>query len=158
MASVNKVILLGNLGADPEVRYLESGSVVANIRMATTEKYKNREGTLMENTEWHDIEMWDGLAKITEQYLKKGDPVYVEGKLKSDTWQDDQGNNRKKIKIRALQMQLLPKGSGSSGGGNMGGNTSNSGNTNATPPTSKAAEPPASSLPESSNEVDDLPF
>lgn len=149
MASVNKVILLGNLGADPEVRYLESGSVVANLRIATTEKYKNREGQTIENTEWHDIEMWDGLAKISEQYLKKGDPVYIEGKLKSDTWQDEQGNNRKKIKIRAIQMQLLPKGSG-------GGAPSSSGQQSSSNTTSSVSEP--SPLPESPNEVDDLPF
>jgi len=147
MASVNKVILLGNLGADPEVRYLESGSVVANLRLATTEKYKNREGQTVENTEWHDIEMWDGLAKISEQYLKKGDPVYIEGKIKSDTWQDDQGNNRKRIKIRALQMQLLPKGSGA-GAPSAPSSTGN---------TSVVSEP-TSPLPENPGEVDDLPF
>ena len=151
MASVNKVILLGNLGADPEVRYLESGSVVANFSIATTEKYKTRDGQTMENTEWHDIEMWDGLAKITEQYLKKGDPVYLEGKIKTDSWQDDQGNNRRRTKIRALQMQLLPKGSGSGGAGG-GAPMSNSSNN------PSSVSEPAPSLPETPNDVDDLPF
>lgn len=115
MASgVNKVILIGNLGKDPEVRYLENGSVVANLALATTETYKDRNGNRVDNTEWHDLEMWDGLAKIAEQYLKKGSSIYVEGKLKSDTWQDDQGNNRKKIRIRVLNMTML--GGAPSGG------------------------------------------
>jgi len=107
MAGVNKVILIGNLGKDPEVRYLENGSVVANIALATTEKYKDRNGNPVENTEWHDLEMWDGLAKIAEQYLQKGKSIYVEGKIKSDVWQDDQGNNRKKVRIRVLNMTML---------------------------------------------------
>ena len=104
MAGVNKVILIGNLGKDPEVRYLENGSVVANITLATTETYKDRNGNRIDSTEWHDLEMWDGLAKIAEQYLSKGKSIYVEGKIKSDTWQDDQGNNRKRIRIRVQNM------------------------------------------------------
>ncbi len=107
MAGVNKVILIGNLGKDPEVRYLESGSVVTNVTLATTESYKDKNGNRVDNTEWHDLEMWDGLAKIAEQYLKKGSSIYVEGKIKSDTWQDEQGNNRKRMKIRVLNMTML---------------------------------------------------
>ena len=91
MAGVNKVILIGNLGKDPEVRYLENGKAVANVTLATTERYKDREGNQVENTEWHDLEMWDGLAKIAEQYLSKGKSIYVEGKIKTDSWQDEQG-------------------------------------------------------------------
>ena len=107
MAGVNKVILIGNLGKDPEVRYLENGSVVANIALATSESYKDRNGNRIDQTEWHDLEMWDGLAKIAEQYLTKGKSIYVEGKIKSDTWQDEQGNNRKKIRIRVQNLTML---------------------------------------------------
>ncbi len=114
MAGVNKVILIGNLGKDPEVRYLENGSVVANIALATTETYKDRNGNRIDSTEWHDLELWDGLAKIAEQYLSKGKSIYVEGKIKSDTWQDDQGMTRKKIRIRVLNMTMLG-GTGSAG-------------------------------------------
>ncbi len=149
MASVNKVILLGNLGADPEVRYLESGSVVANLRIATTEKYKNREGNLVENTEWHDIELWEGLAKIAEQYLKKGNPVYIEGKIKTDSWTDEQGNNRYRTKIRGTSMQLL----GSKSAGDQSYTAPTESNQGTSKP--KTSDDP---LPESPGQVDDLPF
>ena len=119
MAGVNKVILIGNLGKDPEVRYLENGSVVANITLATTETYKDRNGNRVDSTEWHDLEMWDGLAKIAEQYLSKGKSIYVEGKIKSDTWQDEQGNNRKRTRIRVLNMTMLGGAPGSGGGTSM---------------------------------------
>lgn len=119
MAGINKVILIGNLGKDPEVRYLENGSVVANMPIATTETYKDRNGNKVESTEWHDLEMWDGLAKIAEQYLNKGKTIYVEGKIKSDTWQDDQGMTRKKIRIRVLNMTMLG-GQSAPGGAAMG--------------------------------------
>lgn len=107
MTGVNKVILIGTLGRDPEVRYLENGSVVANFSIATTEKYKDRNGNAVENTEWHDLELWDGLAKVSEQYLKKGNHIYVEGKIKKDVWQNEQGENRSKTKIRVTQMNML---------------------------------------------------
>jgi len=107
MSGVNKVHLIGNLGKEPEVRYLESGKVVANVVIATSESYKDSKGNKVDTTEWHDLEMWDGLAKIAEQYLSKGKMIYVEGKIKSDTWQDDQGNNRKKVRIRVNQMTML---------------------------------------------------
>lgn len=115
MAGVNKVILVGHLGADPEVKHLEGDKVVANLRLATTEAYKDRNGNRVESTEWHDLEVWDGQAKIAEQYLKKGMQLYVEGKIKSDTWQDEQGNNRKKVRIRVQNFTMLggrPEGTG----------------------------------------------
>ncbi|MEN7547508.1 single-stranded DNA-binding protein [Rapidithrix thailandica] len=154
MAGVNKVILLGNLGADPEIRHLESGSAVARIRLATTESYKDKTGQRVDVTEWHDVEMWDGLARVAEQYLKKGDSIYVEGKIKSDTWQDDQGNNRKTIRIRALQMTMLPKGGNTGGGhqGNQGGGMQ-SGNQSS----SQVNEDPLGNA-SSGQEIDDLPF
>src|SRR5690606_25576080 len=107
MAGVNKVILIGNLGQDPEVKYLEGDKVVANLRLATTEAYKDRSGNRVENTEWHDLELWDGQAKVAEQYLKKGSQIYVEGKIKSDTWQDEAGTHRKKVRIRVINFTML---------------------------------------------------
>jgi single-strand DNA-binding protein len=156
MAGVNKVILVGNLGKDPEVRYLENGSVVANVTIATSESYKDRNGNRVENTEWHDLEMWDGLAKIAEQYLKKGKTIYVEGRIKSDTWQDDQGMNRKKIRIRVQNMTML----GNAGGGPtpplQGGNPQQHQQDDA-PQTPESISPPAmDNTP--SDITDDLPF
>lgn len=117
MAGVNKVILVGNLGADPEVKYLEGDKVVAKLRLATTESYKDRNGNRVDQTEWHDLEMWDGQAKIAEQYLKKGSQLYVEGKIKTDTWQDEQGQNRYRTKIRVQSFTMLgSRQDGGSGG------------------------------------------
>jgi single-strand DNA-binding protein len=107
MAGVNKVILVGNLGSDPEVKYLEGDKAVAKLRLATTESYKDRSGNRVDQTEWHDLEMWDQQAKIAEQYLKKGSQIYVEGKIKTDTWQDDQGQNRYRTKIRVISFTML---------------------------------------------------
>jgi single-strand DNA-binding protein len=107
MAGVNKVILLGNLGADPEVKYLEGEKVVANLSLATTEAYNDRSGNRVEQTEWHDLELWDQQAKIAEKYLRKGSQIYVEGKIKSDKWTDEQGQNRKKTKIRVLSFTMV---------------------------------------------------
>lgn len=107
MAGVNKVILVGNLGADPEVKYLEGDNVVANLSLATTEAYKDRSGNRVEQTEWHDLELWGQQAKVAEQYLKKGSQIYVEGKIKSDKWTDEQGQNRKRMKIRVLSFTML---------------------------------------------------
>ncbi len=107
MAGVNKVILLGHLGADPEVKYLEGDKVVANLSLATSEAYQDRSGNRVEQTEWHDLELWDQQAKIAEKYLKKGSQIYVEGKIKSDKWTDEQGQNRKKMKIRVLSFTMV---------------------------------------------------
>ena len=107
MAGVNKVILVGNLGKDPEVRHLESGSVVANLTLATTEAYKDKNGQRVENTEWHDLELWDGQAKIAEQYLKKGSQIYVEGRLQTRKWQTKEGQDRYTTEIVADTMQML---------------------------------------------------
>jgi single-strand DNA-binding protein len=114
MAGVNKVILLGNLGSDPEVKYLDSGSVVATFNIATSEAYNNKNGERVEQTEWHRIELWDNLAKTAEKYLKKGNQVYVEGKIKTETWTDKEGQPKSGIRIRATSMTLV--GGRSSGG------------------------------------------
>lgn len=94
MAGVNKVILVGNLGKDPEVRHLENGAAVANFPIATTESYKDKNGNRQEQTEWHNIVLWRGLADIAEKYLRKGSQVYIEGKLRSRSWEDKEGNTR----------------------------------------------------------------
>ena len=160
MDGVNKVILIGNLGKDPAVRYLESGSGVANLTLATTESDKNKEGQRVDNTEWHDLELWDGLAKIAEQYLSKGKSIYVEGRIKSDTWQDDQGNNRKRTKIRVQNLTMLG-GAPSGSEANMSQASPNQGQRAEAPNNQQAppAEKPAPTLQPSANDaVDDLPF
>jgi len=107
MAGVNKVILLGNLGADPEVKYLEGDNVVAKLRLATTESYKDKSGNRVDQTEWHDLEIWGALAKVAEQYLKKGSQLYAEGKIKTDSWQDEQSQTRYRTKIRVTSFTML---------------------------------------------------
>ena len=119
MAGVNKVILIGNLGADPEIRHLDGGSMVARFNIATTEAYNNKSGERVEQTEWHRIEMWDNLAKIAEQYLKKGNQVYVEGKLRTEAWKDKEGVDRTTLRIRVTNMTLIggrPDNTGSDSG------------------------------------------
>ncbi len=108
MSGVNKVILVGNLGRDPEVRHLESGVAVASFSIATSETYKDKNtGERKTNTEWHNIVLWRGLAEIAEKYLKKGGQVYIEGKLRTRTWQDQEGNDRRTTEIVADNMTLL---------------------------------------------------
>ena len=118
MASVNKVILIGNLGADPETRYLPSGDAVTNIRIATSEKWKDKSGEQQEHTEWHRIAFFSKLAEIAGEYLKKGSPVYVEGRIRTRKWQDKEGQDKYSTEIVADRMQLLgSRGGGSSSGG-----------------------------------------
>ena len=117
MASVNKVIIVGNLGADPETRYLPSGEAVTNIRVATTDKWKDKaSGEMKEATEWHRISFFGRLAEIAGEYLKKGSQVYVEGSLRTRKWQDKEGQERYSTDIRADTMQML----GGRQGGGMG--------------------------------------
>tara|TARA_B100001057_G_scaffold11036_1_gene10476 strand:- start:2502 stop:2885 length:384 start_codon:yes stop_codon:yes gene_type:complete len=109
MSGVNKVILIGNLGKDPEVRYLDNGVVVANISLATSESYKNKEGERITQTEWHDVVLWRGLAEVAEKFLKKGSSVYIEGKLKTNKWVDKDENNRYKTEVLADKLTMLGK-------------------------------------------------
>jgi single-strand DNA-binding protein len=113
MASVNKVILIGNLGKDPEVRYLPSGDAVTNISIATTDTWKDKAGEKQEHTEWHRVAFFGKLAEIAGEYLKKGSPVYVEGRIRTRKWQDKEGQDKYSSEIVAEKMQLL----GSRGGG-----------------------------------------
>jgi single-strand DNA-binding protein len=121
MAALNKVMIIGNLGKDPEVRVTPAGKKVANITIAVTERYRDRNGQNQEKTEWMNVVLWDnnngrGLASVSEQYLKKGQSVYIEGRLETRSWDDPQsGQKRYKTEIRASVMQMLgSKGSGSS--------------------------------------------
>jgi len=114
MASINKVMLIGNLGKDPEIRYMPSGDAIANLTLATTENWKDKAGEKQEKTEWHRISMFGRLAEIAGEYLKKGSSVYIEGKLQTRKWQDKEGNDRYTTEIVANEMKML--GSRASGG------------------------------------------
>ncbi len=114
---INKVILVGNLGADPETRYMPSGSAVTNLSVATTESWKDKQtGEQKDRTEWHKVAMFDRLAEIAAEYLRKGSQVYIEGKLQTRKWQDRDGNDRWTTEILANEMQMLG-GRGGAGGG-----------------------------------------
>jgi len=105
--SLNKVILIGNLGADPEIKEMADGTKLAKFSIATTEKYKNREGEQVSNTEWHNIVLWRRTAEVAEKYLKKGDSVCVEGKLKTRSWEDENGTKKYATDIQGDSMTML---------------------------------------------------
>jgi single-strand DNA-binding protein len=117
MASINKVIIIGNLGRDPELRYTPQGRPVVNFSMATTEKWTSKDGEKQERTEWHNIVLWGRLAEIANQYLKKGSSCYIEGRITTRSWEDKDKNKRYRTEIEGLNLQLL-SGSGGSRGGN----------------------------------------
>lgn len=116
---VNKVILIGNLGQDPELRYTGSGTAVCNLRLATNESYKDRDGNLVEKAEWHTIVAWAQLGEICNEYLSKGSQVYFEGKLQTRSWEDRDGNTRYSTEVKAEEMMFLDR-AGSQGGGGGG--------------------------------------
>lgn len=108
--SVNKVILIGNLGKDPEIRHFENGGVLASFPIATSESYTDRQtGEKKENTDWHDIVLWRGLAEVAEKYLHKGTKIYVEGKLKKRSYQDREGNTRYVTEVVGEEMTILSR-------------------------------------------------
>lgn len=123
MASVNKVILIGNLGQDPESRAMPSGKAVTNLRIATSETWRDKQtGEMKEQTEWHSVVMYDRLAEIAKDYLRKGSKVYIEGRLRTRKWQDKNGQDRYTTEINANELQMLDtKGAGGGAGGGMGG-------------------------------------
>jgi len=121
--SLNKVMLIGNLGKDPEIRTVPAGSKVANFNIATTEKYTDKQGQKVEKTEWHRVVMWRGLAEIAEKYLKKGHTVYIEGKLTTRSWDDPNGQKKYTTEIVGDQMQMLG-GKSSEGDGHSQSNAS----------------------------------
>lgn len=141
MASVNKAILIGNLGADPELRYTPGGQAVASFRIATTERFKNKDGETQENTEWHNIVCWGRQAEIANEYLKKGRSVYIEGRIQYRNYEDKDGIKRYRTDIVARQIQFI--GSRAA----------------AEQPAQPSGEPSsASSEPEMPADDDDLPF
>jgi single-strand DNA-binding protein len=139
MAGVNKVILVGNLGKDPEIRHLDNGIAVANFSLATTESYTNKQGERVNQTEWHNIVLWRGLADVAEKYLKKGNSIYVEGKINTRKWEDKEGVTRYSTDIIADKMTML-------------GSRSNNSSSAVT------AVSQAESSPTKSSGNDDLPF
>ena len=142
MAGINKVILVGNLGKDPEVRYLEGGTAVANFSIATSESFKDKtSGERRTVTEWHNVVLWRGLAEIAEKYLKKGNQVYIEGKLRTRKWQDKDGKDRYTTEIVGDNLQMLGKKEENS--------TPNTTSTTPAPPTIEKSD---------SNTRNDLPF
>lgn len=138
MNGVNKVILIGNLGKDPDVKHLESGATVTNFPLATTESYKNKNGEKVEQTEWHNIVLWRGLAEVAEKFLKKGNQIYLEGRIRTRSYEDKDGNKKYITEIMGNNMTML--------GGGRGGD-------------SKAESAAAPEIPEQApQEEDDLPF
>ncbi|MBO0939001.1 single-stranded DNA-binding protein [Fibrella sp. HMF5335] len=170
MASLNKVTLIGNLGADPEVRYLDGGGVVAQFNVATTEKYTNRNGERVEQTEWFRVELWNEQAKVAEQYLRKGNPVYIEGRLRTETWTDKEGKERFSLRVRASTMQLLGSRNDEANANQEAAPRQQQQAAPAQPPRPQAAQPAAATRPaakpapapaasfDSNGADDDLPF
>ena len=144
MAGVNKAILIGNLGRDPELRYTQSGSAVANFTLATSENWNNKKGEREERTEWHRIVAWGRTAELCAQYLAKGRTVYIEGRIQTREWEDKEGQKRRTTEIVANTVQFLGgRGQGAGGGGGGGGRD--------LPPPSSPSEPPPGG-------DDDIPF
>jgi len=158
MASVNKVILVGNLGADPETRFMPNGDAIANIRLATTESWKDKAtGEKKELTEWHRVVFRSKLAEIVGQYLKKGSAVYIEGRIRTRKWQDKEGQERYTTEIEAREMQMLGgrqnASSSSDGEVEYGGSMPSS-----SAPSSQRATAPAKKTPSFEDMDDDIPF
>jgi single-strand DNA-binding protein len=159
---LNKAILIGNLGADPETRFMQDGTCVCNLRLATTEKFKNRAGEQQEKTEWHRVVLWGRLGEIANQYLKKGARVYIEGKIETRKWQDRDGNDKYTTEIRANEMKMLGGGSqgGGQGGGDFGGSQSSAGGYSNSAPQKSSNNDPFADSPDFGDVPvdDDIPF
>jgi single-strand DNA-binding protein len=127
MASVNKVILIGNLGKDPELKFTPSGVAMAKFSLATTERIKEADGNVREQVEWHNIVLWKRLAEIANEYLKKGSPVYIEGRIQTRSWEDKDGQKRYMTEIVGRNIQLLGRRGEGGGEGQVGGGDNVSG-------------------------------
>ncbi|MBK7563900.1 MAG: single-stranded DNA-binding protein [Propionivibrio sp.] len=157
MASVNKVILVGNLGADPETRYMPNGDAVANIRLATTESWKDKAtGEKKEITEWHRVVFFRKLAEIVGQYLKKGSAVYIEGRIRTRKWQDKEGQERYTTEIEANEMQML--GGRQSAASSSGGEAEFGGSMPSAGASGSPRAAPAKKTPSFEDMDDDIPF
>jgi len=146
MASVNRVILVGNLGRDPELRYIPSGQAVANFTLATNDRWRDKEGNNQERTEWHRIVVWGKTAENCAQYLQKGRSVYIEGRLQTRDWEDKEGNKRQTTETIAQTVQFLG-GRGGAGGESGGGPIGNSGPSSAGSSGGESPPPPSSDVP-----------
>lgn len=148
---VNKAILIGNVGNDPDVKYLEGGTAVAKFSLATSEVYKNRQGERVTQTEWHNIVAWRNLAELAEKYITKGKPLYIEGRITNRSWEDKDGNKRYTTEIVALSIQLL---------GRKGDDDSSSAprNEEASKPVQNDKEDDLLNVEDGAAEEDDLPF
>ncbi|MEL7585676.1 MAG: single-stranded DNA-binding protein [Prolixibacteraceae bacterium] len=146
--SVNKVILIGNVGKDPEVRHLDKDVTVANFPLATSESYTAKNGEKVTTTEWHNVVIWRGLAKVVEQYVKKGDKLYIEGRIRTRAWDDKDGNKRYTTEIYGDSMEMLGGPKGAEGAGNQ---------MSSAHAVNEPANRPGEPDPEASEE-DDLPF
>ncbi len=144
--AVNKVILIGNVGQDPEVRYLEQNVPVANFSLATTERYTAKDGSKVENTEWHRLVAWRGLATVIEKYIKKGSKLYIEGRLRTREWDDKDGNKRYTTEIYVDNLEMLDSRSSAQSDSNYSSVQSNQ--------SAAVSEP----IPDMSSDDDDLPF
>ncbi len=160
MASVNKVIIVGNLGRDPEVRYTPNGSAVCNVSVATTRSWKNKDsGDKNEETEWHRVVFYDKLAEIAGEYLKKGRSVYVEGRLKTRKWKDKDGAEKYTTEIIATDMQMLGSREGMGGGAGADDGGGYERPAPASRPAAAAANRPAAKSPSGFSDMDDdIPF
>lgn len=156
---VNRVILIGNLGRDPEVRRLENGAVVAKFSIATNENYKDKSGEWQSQTEWHDIVVWRSLAERAESTLKKGMAIYLEGKLTHRTWQDQDGNNRRTTEVVASYFRSISKREGGGGSGGSGYFPSADDEQQSPVGQNSVSNTPSPNPPEASETADDdLPF
>ncbi len=139
-------MLIGNVGKDPDIRHLESGTAVANLTLATTERYKDRNGEMQEQTEWHNVVLWRGLADVTERFVRKGSQIFIEGKIRTRSWEDQSGQKRYTTEIVADNMQLL------------GRRSDNPANASARPARNDQSSFDNGAADFSPEEVDDLPF
>jgi single-strand DNA-binding protein len=156
MAGVNKAILIGNLGRDPELRYTQSGSAVANFTLATSENWNNKNGEREERTEWHRIVAWGRTAELCAQYLAKGRTVYIEGRIQTREWEDKEGQKRRTTEIVANTVQFLGgRGQGAGGGG---GGRDLPPPSNPSEPSSNPSEPPSNPSEPPPGGDDDIPF
>jgi single-strand DNA-binding protein len=155
---INKVILIGRVGKDPEIRHLENNTSVARFSLATSETYKNKNNEKITNTEWHNIVVWRGLSEIAERYVKKGMMLYVEGKLRNRSWDDKDGNKRYSIEIEAENFQMLGSKPENDTSPSSYGNYDKSANTGNYPPASTREPEHNSDSNNGLNNTDDLPF
>jgi single-strand DNA-binding protein len=160
MASVNKVILIGNLGRDPETRYTTGGDAVTNLRIATTEAWKDKSGEKQEKTEWHTVVLFGRLAEIAGEYLKKGRPVYIEGRLQTRKYTDKEGVEKYSTEIVADRMQLLGSRDGGGGGGGAGDTDFSAGPATSGAPAKSGGGAPkgGGAKPKTDDFDDDIPF